>query len=578
MFALMRDNLKILSAFVKTSADKYKDNFYLLMMLNSIVLILLLLAMLLTPSAMFFQIRYALSIIVSYTLRFHLLLILVFLILLIKPLFRFLKIIKLGTWIILGIILIVGVYQFWFVAPFTHRVYFDEDIYTNIAANIATQGKALKPNFGTPTECYEGEYNKDPSGMPAFVSVFYSLFGVSEYLASRITVIVCLLSVFLVFLIAYLLFGNELLSLFAAFMFVLLPENIIWAPTVAAEPYFVFFAALTLLGITLYTKVWDNKVLLFSLLCLAYAAQVRPEGILLLLVIEVFLFFSACNFEEKLSDRGFVASWVLFFILLLPQLFTFAVFRNMSWGASGVPMFSLAHFPNNFRTNYLYFFENTRTPLLISVLAFLGVLTFKKHIRDKMLLGLVFLVFFSVFLFFYAGSYNFGTDVRFSLILNIPLVIFAALGINLLNSIVFKRSNKIAVSVIWIVLLVFSYRAVYSSIPVAEEAIHSRVSHDYMVELLRELPKNSYMLSYDPCIVVINGRKGAQSFYAARKEVVEKMFSETDHVYFYKDIWSQIPPYKDQWKEFLKGFDLELVKGLPFRELSFDLYRMRLKE
>ncbi|NQT30245.1 MAG: glycosyltransferase family 39 protein [Candidatus Saganbacteria bacterium] len=561
---------------MKALFEKYKDNFFLLILLNCFILLLFLVPRFIIPSFMLGIMCQVLAVIVSYTLRLHLVLLIVLFFFLLSPLLGQLKKISNKTWIILGLILIVGFCQFWFIAPDTHRVYFDEDIYANIAANIAADGRALKTNFGTPDQCYEGEYNKDPSGMPALISLFYSFLPVSEYLASRITVILTLLTAFLVFLLAYLLFKNELLSLFASGIFVLLPENIIWAPTIAAEPYFVFFAALTLLGILIYGRTQNNFALLFSLLSLAYAAQVRPEGLLLLLPVEFFLFFDR-DFSKKLSDKFFVGSWLLFLVFLLPQFATFAAFAGESWGATRAPMFSWVHFMGNFKANFAYFFENSRTPLLVSLLAIIGIFPFRKWFKEKGLLLITFFVFFTIFLFFYAGSYNYGTDVRFSLILNLPLTILAACGILLLNSTLLKRVNSLALNFIWIILLVGSFVLVYPAIPIGEESSNVRASHDYMVEVLSDLPENSYMLSYDPCIVVINGRKGAQTFYATRQDVMDRIYAETDQVYFYKDIWSQIPPYSGKWRSLLKDYDLEWIKGLPFGKYNFDLYRMRRK-
>ena len=251
---------------------QYQENIFLSGLLYSVILVLFILPRLLMPASWSSSLQSMLAGWVSYTLRLHLLLLLILGILIFRPLREKLRSINYKTWLALALVLGLGFYLFWSVGPFTHRVYFDEDIYMNIGANIAHQNVALKTNLGTPDHCYDGEYNKDPSGMPALLSVFYSIFGVDEYLSSRITVTVSLLTALLIFLIAYLIFGQELLALFAAFIFILMPENIIWAPTVAAEPYLVFFSALTLLGMVLYAQTWDNKALIFSLFSLAYAA------------------------------------------------------------------------------------------------------------------------------------------------------------------------------------------------------------------------------------------------------------------------------------------------------------------
>jgi hypothetical protein len=270
---------------------------------------------------------------------------------------------------------------------------------------------------------------------------------------------------------------------------------------------------------------------------------------------------------------SFIGGWILFFILLVPQVLTFTAFRGESWGASG-PMFSRNYFSNNFHTNLFYFIENTRWPVIFSILALVGIFPFRKWFKEKVSLIVFFLVFFAIFLFFYAGSYNYGTDVRFSLVLSLPLAIFAAAGINLINTTIFKRINLVIMSVIWIVLILWCFKIVSPSIPISEESIDARTSHDYMVKVIHELPKNSYVLSYDPCIVIINGQNGAQTFYGANPGVMQKIMAESSNVYFFHDIWCQIPPYEYEWKGIFNDHKMEKIKGLAFRRYNFDLYRI----
>ena len=122
---------------MKKLFEKYQDNIFLLLLLDSIVLFLFLAARIMVPDPFVMPLRNALAVIVSYTLRFNLALIVIFLFFLAKPLYEALKKVNLLAWAGLAIILMVGAYNFWFAAPYTHRVYFDEDIYMNIAANIS---------------------------------------------------------------------------------------------------------------------------------------------------------------------------------------------------------------------------------------------------------------------------------------------------------------------------------------------------------------------------------------------------------------------------------------------------------
>ncbi|MFH1386601.1 MAG: glycosyltransferase family 39 protein [bacterium] len=546
-----------------------KDNFFALLPVASVLMLIYLISrLIIQPSAQLF-----LGSIVAYTLRFNLLVIVVLGFLSYKAFISSFNKITLTTWLLLGVILAGGFYQFWVASPLTHRVYFDEDLYIVIAQNIAASNKALKTNLGTPTSCIEGEYNKDPSGMPAVVSIPFSLFGPSEYLASRVTVVISLLNVLLAFLLAYLLFKNQVIALFSGLIFILLPENIIWASTVAAEPYQLFFAGLTLLGLVLFKQTRNKYLLMFTLASLAYAAQVRIEGILLLVPVSLYLMVHF-DLEKEKKSKFFVASFILFFLLILPQAFSQSAFKGENWGAGSLPMFGFIHFFHNFQTNFAFFFENTRTPLLVTLLAIVGFFPLREKIRTKLLLSSFFAVFFGIFLFFYAGSYNYGTDVRFSLILNLPLSIMAAVVCQKIRVFFLGRLPSLLAYTIIFACLFLSFLSVFNCIPLGEESIEGRYSHDYMVACLRALPKNSYHFSYDPCIAVINGQGGGQTFYLLQPDKMKKVFASAKHVYLFRDIWSHLPPFKDEWHRFYSSHKIKYITGSTFRNKAYNLYEI----
>ena len=54
-----------------------------------------------------------------------------------------------NVWVLLLVILIIGLLLRIFVAPHTHRVYFDEDIYLDIGKEILGHGKGSLCNYGS---------------------------------------------------------------------------------------------------------------------------------------------------------------------------------------------------------------------------------------------------------------------------------------------------------------------------------------------------------------------------------------------------------------------------------------------
>ena len=61
----------------------------------------------------------------------------------------------------------------------------------------------------------------------------------------------------------------------------------------------------------------------------------------------------------------------------------------------------------------------------------------QRHIRgSKNLFRVWFLLFWGIFIFFYAGSYNYGADVRFALVSYIPIALIAGYGAAALEGLV----------------------------------------------------------------------------------------------------------------------------------------------
>ena len=100
-----------------------------------------------------------------------------------------------------------------FVAPRTHRIFYDEDIYLNIGQNIANLKKAGMCNEGGHLYgeyfCDSLEYNKEPNGWPYLVSVLFRITGASHPACFLMNNIFWGLSILVVFFTGFLLFGDE---------------------------------------------------------------------------------------------------------------------------------------------------------------------------------------------------------------------------------------------------------------------------------------------------------------------------------------------------------------------------------
>ena len=489
------------------------------------------------------------------------------------------------TWIILLVIFIFGLSLRTFVAPHTHRIYYDEDLYLNISQNIARDGRMYVCNYGTQEECFSHDYNKQPNGYAFLISIPFFLFGPSEIAAHYITAVVSSFTTIIVFLITYLMFENKKVAFFSSLIFIFIPIAIIWAPTTSQGTIFMFFSALTIFGFLSYFKNSSNKILLFSFACLAYTIQIRTEGILLIALIALLFIIMDKDLFKKISKANFLIIIVVFSLLITPHLIHTNAIKDSWWGEQeDEEKLGLEHVDNNLHDNVLFFLENTRYPVVFTALSLIGI-AFRKYNREKIFLIFWFLAFFGLYLLFYGGSVNFGVDVRFSLSYYVPLAILGGCGsyfiANLINKIIKKQ--LISVSCISI-LIIFSFLPFYGFVnSVGIESWSARIPHDFIVENIDDLEEDSMVFTYVPSIVLINGGNAVYSGYITNDEIVKEIFDERENVYYYEEYWTTAPiePYISVKNYFHDNFILKPINSINESNRgmtrNFTIYSMEMK-
>ncbi|MEE9165795.1 MAG: glycosyltransferase family 39 protein, partial [Nitrospinota bacterium] len=242
------------------------------------------------------------------------------------------------------VILIMGLLITVFVVPREHRLYYDEDIYQNIGQNIAylksrdinsqegywkTIKNSWKRFIGHAAMCNEGkieygeyqcfrlEYNKQPNSWPYLISVVFRLVGVNEQASFITNNFIYGLSVLTVFFIGYLLFKDAFTGIYAALIFSLIPELMMWSNTTAVEPGAALFAGLTLLGFLIYLQSRELKSLYLAAVTAAFAAQFRMDSIMILGVAGLAMLLWD---RERLKKGDFYLLLSIFFILIIPHL------------------------------------------------------------------------------------------------------------------------------------------------------------------------------------------------------------------------------------------------------------------
>jgi 4-amino-4-deoxy-L-arabinose transferase-like glycosyltransferase len=485
--------------------------------------------------------------------------------------------------VLLVLIIIFSFVMASFVAPRTHRIYFDEDIYANVGQNIALSNQAAICNYG---EFVHGEYkpnwlsyNKEPNGWPYLISLAFQIFGANELYVFLLNNLILAAGVGLVFIITSEITGAFFPSIMAAFIFSLIPHNLIWANTAAAEPAAAFFTLASLLCLIIYLKTnqWRHLYLLAAIL--PFSSQMRLESILIIPLSFLALILVR---PENILRRQLWGAGIITAIFLAPLMLHLYAESGQSWGAEGA-MFSLDFFRNNIMVNGLYYLNNEAFPALVTIFAVLGLFFAKYSGKWKIIIFVWFLAFWGIFLFFYAGSYRYGADVRFAVVSFAPLTILAALGMDWIkNKLQPLCSGTNATIIIVLILLVAWIKFLPLIRLVGQEAWAARRDHALTREFIKKIPDRSVVISHIPTMLLLWGQDAVSVHGSLNDEgFMRHLISKFDGgVYFHHNYWCDTSSDANTkvCREVRKKYDLEEIVSDSSTGRLFGLYRIRIKE
>jgi len=523
---------------------------------------------------------------------------------------RHMQLFERKVWLQLACIIAAGFVLVYFVVPREHRIFYDEDIYVNIGQNIAmTKGD----NSGTETgvghllgtfaqriigqtgmcndgvneygdyKCLRLEYNKEPNGWPYVLSIVFRLFGVSEEAAFFTTNVLFLAAILAVFFSGWLLFHDKRAALFSALAFALTPQVLIWCNTVAVEPSAACMAAFAVLSALYYLRAGSAVALYFFIFVTAFAVQFRPESAMICAVAGALIL--GLKPAELKQGRLWLAVAV-FFALMIPHLTHMYSVKDFDWGGSG-PKFAWKYFwGGNFRINSLFYFMNMRFPLIFTVLFFLG-LAMKSPTagtlqwREKSGILVWFLLFWGIFCFFYAGSYNYGADVRFSLLSAAPIALLAGNGAACLTAWLGRRFGKVF-SCVTIVLIIINFLSFMPYIrAITQEAWAARADHHYAEKMAKLLPPDSIVLTHNPNMFLVWGHNSAQGSLATeQKSYFGDFFSRfKGGVYFHYNFWCNVddPLQQSFCNNLLSWYKSTLIVQYQEKNYRYALYKIEKK-
>ncbi len=483
----------------------------------------------------------------------------------------------------LGIILLLALAVRVCFAPETHRLYYDEDIYLSIAQNMVHSGRAVATDFGTfrwdDYECRQWFLNKQPSALPAIISVVFFITGAEERWASWLIVLLSTMTPLLIYFLTGLLF-NDRAALWAALAAALVPLSIIWSKVPSAETATVFFMLLTMLLTALYCRRGGSALLGAMLFSLSFTVQFRPEGVLFIPVICILLAGAHRMMLQDLEEKKSLLLWFLFCMFMAAHLLHLLHFINEPWGATGGGKFGLQYCAKNLKDNLGFFVVNREFPLILSLCACLGLFFGTRgDRRERFVLFAWITAFFLPYIFFYAGSYRYGVDVRFALHILPPVIILAGLGLAMCAERLRSYFREPRMGQYLAFLLLFTF---YLSIPfirtVHEESWQARWDHDFIIREANKLPRDAIVFFHSPYIVIQNCKRGAaQTYLGFDPGIVDLIFQCSDHVYFYLDYWGYDPELVSHFQYFFKHFEMTPVVRERMYDREYIIYQIRRK-
>jgi hypothetical protein len=455
-------------------------------------------------------------------------------------------------------------------APATNRIYYDEHIYQNVGQNLTDLHLAQMCNDGTveygTLQCWRTEYNKEPYGYPYILSLAYRLVGVRESVAFGVNAIAAALLVWVVFLLTTALTRHAAAGAWAAAIVALMPEQLRWSHTAAAEPTAALACAFAVLAAVGFVRERSMPAMWWMVLATVFAAQFRPECLLVApLVVTIVLLYAPGELAEpRLWWAGAVG-----LLLAAVHVGHMVAVSHEAWGASG-PRFSTSYFANNFRTNGGFFVGDARFPVIYTALALVGLL-FSRERRAATVALHYFVAFWGIFLFFYAGSYNYGADDRFALMAIPAVAIMAGIGAWKLTQRIPSRVAIAAIAVQFLWYLPF-VRAV------GEEAWAAHADVAFARQVAAGLSPNSLVLTHNPSMFQLWGRNAAQASLAAgdANYVSSSLPRYAGGVYFHWNFWCNVadPAQQSFCTAILNKYPHTLVREYKERDYRYAIYRL----
>ena len=462
--------------------------------------------------------------------------------------------------------------------PRTNRIFYDEQIYQNVARNLADSKRAQLCDAGAIRDgrlrCDVAEYNKQPYAFPHVLSLAYRALGVRPAIPFLVNAAAAGLAAACLYLTVVALFFDRIAAAGAALCLALTPEQLVWSSSGAAEPSASLACIAALLAAACFVRLRTSSSLAGAAIAAAYAVQFRPESILIVPVVVLLLWQRA---RDEFRVPRFWWAALLFLACAFVHTGHMAAVRTEGWGTTEARM-SLAYAAHNLRVNGRFFLWDARFPPLFTLLAAVG-LAAQRSEAGKSTLVVYVLSFFGVALLFYAGSYDYGADVRYSVATYPPLMMLAGLGAARLVSSAGRWIPHAAASAM-LALAVVGHLA-WSYLPVVrstdDSAWAARADVEFARSFAATLPRDAYVLTHNPGMFHVWGVNAGQMAFATRAGFVDDVAARFGGgVYLHWNFWCNTQDRSQQalCAQIRDRGPVEEVRDSRVRDQHFVFYRM----
>ncbi|MEM4268451.1 MAG: phospholipid carrier-dependent glycosyltransferase [Candidatus Woesearchaeota archaeon] len=344
--------------------------------------------------------------------------------------------IKARTWLILAVIFFLALGIRLYFPLHRHIIYIDEPWYLEAGKDLLTTAQ-------------QGDYPKS-IGWPFLISLFFGLFGVSNWVPIYLNIFLGAATVVPMFLFAYMITRREDLALAASFIFSLFPAHIIWSGSAETNISSVFFILCSAyFWLLFYTQKKAKKtsnqkphLLWLAAVSLAFCMQIRPENLVL---VTLFL-FGALHYNA--SFRSIVLPLSVSIFLALPNLIQVLDFHmSVDWVASDTfgnmegLNWSISNLIDNTLAYYLLVFGSTYQPIIVLPFVLAGVIImFPRKTKEAIFITEWFVLFWLTY--FSSWFQTLAGKERFFITIYPIMAIFLVYGIYGLDNAFFARLNR----------------------------------------------------------------------------------------------------------------------------------------